>query len=442
MIVPLRTMLRAAKEGRYAVIAPDFPSLAIARLLIDAAEAARAPVLLSHAPSLKPGVDLRHYRAFIQAVRAEADSSTAAVGLHLDHAERIEDIAEALQLGFTSVMIDASQSSWEENVRRTRQVVELARVFDVAVEAEIGHVGSSGTANEAGQPGGASLLTDPAQAAEFAHLTGVDALAVSIGTIHGAYKGQPHLDFERLEVIRDCVEVPLVLHGGSGTGEDNLRRAVRLGICKINVWSDLMTAIQHGSDPAPAGGYRSPNDLFAEQRSALEKTLHWYFQVSDSAGKSAARNEDVIERVKQRFESGYACSESIFMSFAEEEGFSSDTVQLVLSLFGGGICRQGKTCGIVTGGVALLAQRYSHINPAARLIRDHARATGVDFVEWFEREFGSSDCQTLTCCDFTQEDELRRFAAEQIKNRVCMPIIQATARRLIEIREAQKSSNN
>lgn len=434
MIIPLQTMLKAAQQGRYAVIAPDFSSLAVASLLIDAAEKAGAPVLLSHAPSLKPSVDLRHYRAFIQAVRAEAEGSATAVGLHLDHAERIEDIDEALRLGFTSVMIDASQSSWDENVRRTRQVVELARVYGIAVEAEIGHVGSAGAASEAGETAGNSLLTDPAQAAEFARLTGVDALAVSIGTIHGAYQGEPRLDFERLQAIRSRVAAPLVLHGGSGTGEENLRKAVRMGICKINLWSDLMTAMQHGSAAAPAGGYRNPNDLLAEQRAALEKTLNWYFQVSGSAGQSAIRNQDVVERVKQRFENGFTCSESIFLSFAEEEGFSSDAVQLVLSLFGGGICRQGKTCGIVTGSLAVLAQRCSHVNPAAHEPRQHARTTGIDFMQWFEREFGSTDCRALTCCDLSQADEYQRFTSENIKSLVCMPIIQAAARRLIELR--------
>jgi len=438
LIIPFPSMLKAARENRYAVIAPDFPSLSVARQIIDAAEAAQAPVLLSHAPSLRPGVDLRHYRAFIQAVRAEAESSTTAVGLHLDHAEQFEDIAEALQIGFTSVMIDASQASWNENVSRTQRVVELARRYGAAVEAEIGHVGVSGTGKNE-EPGGTSQLTDPDQAAEFARLTGIDALAVSIGTIHGAYRGEPKLDFQRLAAICDRVEVPLVLHGGSGTGEANLRKAVQLGICKINVWSDLMTAIQHGSKPAPAGTYRSPNELFAEQRQALDTTLNWYFAVSGSAGKSSTRISDVIERVKHRFESGYACSESIFTAFSEEEGFSSDTAQLILSLFGGGICRQGKTCGIVTGSLAVLAQRYSHISPAAYEIRSRARTIGDDFIKWFEQEFGSTECRVLTCLDFTQPDEYSRFQKENVKEQVCMPIIRAAARRLVEIRDEQRS---
>jgi fructose-bisphosphate aldolase, class II len=437
LIVPLSSMLSDAEAGGYAVIAPDFPSLSIARLLIDTAEKSKAPVLLSHAPSLKPSVDLRQYRSFIQAVRAEAESSTTAVGLHLDHAERIEDILEAIKIGYTSVMIDASQAPWEENIARTRQVVEMAKAYGVAVEAEIGHVGvSSSEASETAEPAGTSFMTDPDQAAQFARLTGVDALAVSIGTIHGAYRGEPHLDFERLAAIRACVNVPLVLHGGSGTGADNLREVVRLGIRKINVWSDLMTAVQNASEPAPIGSYRSPNDLYAEQRDALENSLSWYFEVSGSTGKSALRDEDVAARVKHRFEAGYACSESIFMAFAEEEGFSSDAVQLVLSLFGGGICRQGKTCGIVTGALAVLALRSSHVNPAAKEARLHARNNGADFMHWFEQQYGSTDCQTLTCVDFNQPDSSRRFQNEQVKERVCLPLIEAAAHRLVELRSA------
>jgi ketose-bisphosphate aldolase/C_GCAxxG_C_C family probable redox protein len=436
LIVPFPFMLKAAQAGNYAVIAPDFHSLSMARLLIDTAEAERAPVLLSHAPSLKPSVDLRQYRSFIGAVRAEAESSTTAVGLHLDHAERYEDIVEAIELGYTSVMIDASQAPWEENIAITRKVVELAKRYGVAVEAEIGHVGvSDGGTSETEEPSGTSFLTNPDQAAEFARLTGVDALAVSIGTVHGSYKGEPHLDFERLAAIRECVEVPLVLHGGSGTGEDNLRRAVQLGIRKINVWSDTMTAIQNGSAPAPQGAYRSPNDLFAEQSSAIGEVLGWYFKVSGSTGQSAQRPLDVVERVKQRFLEGYSCSESIFMGLAEEEGFASDAVQLALSLFGGGICRQGKTCGIVTGGLAVLAARYSHVNPAAKDARLRARVKGEEYMRWFEELSGSTDCSTLTCIDFHQPDSGDRFRNEQVKDRVCLPLIEAAARRLIEIRE-------
>jgi ketose-bisphosphate aldolase/C_GCAxxG_C_C family probable redox protein len=436
LIVSLIPMLRAAETGKYAVIAPDFHSLAMARLLIDTAEAVGAPILLSHAPSLKPSADLRQYRSFIQTVRSEAESSSTAVGLHLDHAEQFEDVVEAIKLGFTSVMIDASQASWEENIFRTKKVVEFAKSYGVAVEAEIGHVGvSEGEASETGQAGGTGYLTNPQQAAEFARLTGVDALAISIGTVHGSYKGKPHLDFERLAAIRDCVEVPLVLHGGSGTGEANLRQAIQLGIRKINVWSDLMTAIQHESAPATAGGYRSPNDLFAEQRCALQRELGWYFQVSGSAGQSIQRSNDVAARVKQRFQNGYSCSESIFMAFAEEEGYASDAVQLALSLFGGGLCGQGKTCGIVTGALAVLASRYSHVNPTAKETRTFAKLKGREFMFWFEQRAGSTDCKTLTCIDYTGTDGSPLAKDKLATEQVCLPLIEAAAHRLVEIKE-------
>jgi fructose-bisphosphate aldolase, class II len=433
LIVPLSSMLNAAQTGGYAVIAPDFPTLYMARLLIDTAEAARAPVLLSHAPSLRPSVDLRQYRAFVQAVRAEAESSSTAVGLHLDHAERFEDIIEAVDLGFTSVMIDASQASWEENVSRTRRVVELARAYDVAVEAEIGHVGAAGSGTgETGEPGGNSLMTDPDQASEFVRLTGVDALAISIGTIHGAYTGEPRLDFGRLAAIRDRVSVPLVLHGGSGTGEANLKEVVRLGIRKINLWSDLMVAIQNASAPAAQGSFRNPNELAAEQRAALAETLNKYFRISGSTGQSEQRPGDVIERVRQRFRSGYACSEAIFTAFAEEEGFASDAVQLTLSLFGGGICNQGKTCGVITGALAVLAQRHSHVNPKALEARISAQSAGIEFMRWFESKFGANNCEALTCVNFNHPDGYSRFLSENVMDRVCMPMIEAAARRLAE----------
>jgi C_GCAxxG_C_C family probable redox protein len=122
------------------------------------------------------------------------------------------------------------------------------------------------------------------------------------------------------------------------------------------------------------------------------------------------------------------------MGFAEEEDLSSDAVQMVLSLFGGGICSQGKTCGIVTGALAVLALRSSHVNPAAKEARLRARNSGADFMRWFEQQYGSSDCQTLTCVDFDQPGASRRFQNEQVKERVCLPLIEAAARRLVEQR--------
>ena len=165
----------------------------------------------------------------------------------------------------------------------TRQVVEVAHKAGVSVEAEIGHVGS----NKDNLDGRAFAndLTDPDQAANFAGQTGIDALAVSIGTLHGAYKGTPHIDFQRLSDIRACVHVPLVLHGGSGTGDENIRRSVAGGICKINVFTDIikpyLKATKSGINPLKNGG---PGYY---QLAAVDEILKGYFEMSGSLGRAS-----------------------------------------------------------------------------------------------------------------------------------------------------------
>ncbi len=241
MIVSLQKMLAAAERGNYAVIAPDFPDLMVVQLLIEQAERLKAPLLLSFAPGLKYDMSTRQYARFIRIVREEAQMASVPLGLHLDHAFAMEDIREAIDLGFTSVMIDASREAWQVNVERTKQVVEIAHAVGVAVEFELGHVAVGGSYEaQEDQQDQQGWLTEPAQAVDFVKQTGVDTLAVAIGTIHGTYTGEPKLDFSRLEIINRMVDVPLVLHGASGTGPEKSKKAVSLGIRKINVFSELI----------------------------------------------------------------------------------------------------------------------------------------------------------------------------------------------------------
>jgi fructose/tagatose bisphosphate aldolase len=179
-------------------------------------------------------------------------------------------------------MIDASIYDFDMNLELTRRVVHAAHKAGVNAEAEIGHVAANKD-----NPDSRALaddLTDPDQAASFAVQAGVDALAVSIGTLHGAYKGTPHIDFQRLAAIRACVQVPLVLHGGSGTGDENLRRAVAGGICKINVFTDIikpyLKATKSGINPLKKGG---PG---YHQLAAVDEVLRGYFEISGSLGRA------------------------------------------------------------------------------------------------------------------------------------------------------------
>ena len=175
-------------------------------------------------------------------IKKLAEEAKVPVALNHDHGQDLDFIIKCIQDGFSSVMIDASSFPFEENVHRTSTIVKLAHPHNICVEAELGHVGQAAE----GDNSKADLYTDPEQAKKFVELTGVDALAVAVGTAHGSYpKGYvPKLDFERLALLKKTLDMPLVLHGGSGSGEENIRKAVACGINKINVCTDVFKVAQ------------------------------------------------------------------------------------------------------------------------------------------------------------------------------------------------------
>ena len=211
MLVSTQDMLRRAWEGGYAIPSPDFLDSNSARAYCQVAGELKAPLILSFAE-----VHLEHLALdeAAQLGRFYAERFDAPIALHLDHGVTFPVIEEAIARGFTSVMIDASGEELAENIRRTRAVVELAHARGVAVEAEIGHVGTEEEGNDHALS--ENVYTEVAAAEELVRATGVDSLAVSIGTKHGAYKGEPHINFERLAELNDALGIPLVLHGGSG----------------------------------------------------------------------------------------------------------------------------------------------------------------------------------------------------------------------------------
>lgn len=238
MLVNMKEMLKTAKEEGYGVIATDAWNSTSLKAMVEIAEETKSPIILSLAEVHLPYFSLREMADLAKLYTKDV---SVPVALHFDHGMTFDEIIKAIHAGFTSVMIDASACEYEENVRRTKEIVKIAHAVNVSVEAEIGHVGG---AEGGGDDGNDSLLTDPAEAARFVEETGVDCLAVSVGTAHGLYQGIPKLDFERLAEIAQAVEVPLVLHGGSGSGDENLRKAVELGISKVNVFSDMLKAIE------------------------------------------------------------------------------------------------------------------------------------------------------------------------------------------------------
>jgi len=207
------------------------------------AETERSPVILG---ALEPDIAGAGLEYWFAAAKLAAEKASTPVCIHLDHAVAMAQIKRVVDIGFSSVMLDASAEEFEENIRRTKEACLAVRKLGVSVEAELGHVGDgiagSGESAAAGHQGTEGTLTEPAKVAEFVERTGVDALAVAIGTAHGVYITAPELDIPRMKRINELSPVPLVLHGGSGTPEDQLRNAIANGISKINIYSELLHA--------------------------------------------------------------------------------------------------------------------------------------------------------------------------------------------------------
>lgn len=233
MLVNMTDILRKSREGKYGVVAPNICNEDSARAAIEVAEEKWAPVILDLIFNVSPDIPL-----LASLVRKMAEKATVPVALNLDHGATFEHAIIAIRSGFSSIMVDRSSLPYEENVAEVAQLVKIAHAVGVSVEAELGHVGSGENYDVDRNAG----LTDPAQARDYVERTGVDALAVAIGTAHGKYVGTPHLDFDLLDAIYREVEVPLVLHGGSGSGDENLARATRSGITKVNIGTDLFQA--------------------------------------------------------------------------------------------------------------------------------------------------------------------------------------------------------
>ncbi|WIL20136.1 class II fructose-bisphosphate aldolase [Geothrix sp.] len=235
--LPMREKLLEARDRRTALLATNFYNAETLRGILEAAAELRQPVILQLTRSsidyLGLGLALAMGRAAIEQYGVEG-------WIHLDHATSLDLVERCLEAGFDSVMIDASEADFAQNVALTRKAVELARKTGANVEAELGFVAKLGQEADSGG------MTDPDEAARFVHETGVDSLAVAIGTAHGFYKATPCLDLERLAAIQARTGVPLVLHGGSGVDETAIRAAVARGICKVNVATETKDAFVRG----------------------------------------------------------------------------------------------------------------------------------------------------------------------------------------------------
>lgn len=230
MIIPMHQLLKEAKKGGYGVAAPNVFNRETIEACFLAAKELRAPIILDVA-----GVH-GIYECAELARFYERRYPEVPVAVNLDHGGPFEDIANAIRAGFSSVMIDRSQSSFEDNVKETAEIVKFAHACGISVEAELGHVGQAFEYDKTRDSG----LTRPEEAADFLAQTNVDCLAVAVGTSHGVYQGECKIDFPLLDTLAAQIEQPLVLHGGSGSGDDNLRKTIEHGIQKVNLNTDLV----------------------------------------------------------------------------------------------------------------------------------------------------------------------------------------------------------
>jgi len=237
---PMHTLLQRARAGGYALAAFECWNSDNVFAIAEASRDASTPVILQASPveygTMGGAVALKR----IADLYLDLTGATAA--LHLDHGTTLDQVRECVEAGFTSVMLDASRETLERNIELSAAAVAIAHPYGVSVEAELGHVGGSEGEIVDENPNAADHLTNVDDAERFVRETGIDCLAVAIGTVHGAYRGEPKIDLERLAAIADRVGVPLVLHGGSGTPPEKLRAAIGLGIAKINICTDIHIA--------------------------------------------------------------------------------------------------------------------------------------------------------------------------------------------------------
>ena len=280
MLVNMNDILLPAKEGNYGVGFFNAINVEMARAVIETAEELRAPVMVGTAEILLPTMELELVADYLIPM---AKRSSVSICVHYDHGLTFARCMEALRLGFTSVMYDCSTVSYEENVSRVAEMVKICHGMGVTVEAELGHVGDNTGAGKLEHP--EDYYTDPDTAVDFVKRTGADALAVAVGNAHGDYAFPPKLDFDRIDTISKKTNIPLVLHGGSGLADDDFRRAVKLGISKVNIFTDIDKAGKAGVEAGIAAGEKTMMGLIPYEISAMKKVVAEKIRLFGSEGK-------------------------------------------------------------------------------------------------------------------------------------------------------------
>lgn len=281
MLVNMNDILLPAKEGKYGVGFFNAVNVEMARAIIETAEELKAPVMIGTAEVLLPAMELDLVANYLIPM---AKKATVPVCVHYDHGLTFERCMQAVKLGFTSVMYDCSTAPYEENITKVAEMVKICHAMGVTVEAELGHVGDNAGSGKLTNP--EDYFTDPDTAVDYVKRTGVDSLAVAVGNAHGDYAFPPKLDFDRIQIISGKTNLPLVLHGGSGLADADFKNAVRLGVSKINIFTDIDKAGKAGVEAGIAAGERTMMGLIPYEIKAMKEVVAEKIKLFGSEGRA------------------------------------------------------------------------------------------------------------------------------------------------------------
>ena len=278
MLVNMKDMLNKARDEHYGVAFFNAVNIEMARAVIETAEELGAPVIVGTAEVLLPAMDLVHVAKYLMPMAKEA---SVPVAVHYDHGLTFERCMEALRLGFTSIMYDCSTLGYEENLARVEEMARICHGMGATIEGELGHVGDNAGSGKLENP--SDYYTDPDLALDFVQRTGIDALAVAVGNAHGDYAFPPKLDFDRIEAISQKTGIPLVLHGGSGLSDSDFKTAVKLGISKINIFTDIDKAGKRGIEKGLSAGAKTMMELMPYETDEMKKVVREKISLFGSA---------------------------------------------------------------------------------------------------------------------------------------------------------------
>jgi fructose-bisphosphate aldolase class II len=282
-LVSMVELLEKAQQGHYAVGAFNCNNMEIVQAIVAAAEAEKAPVIIQASQGAIKYAGIEYISAL---TKIAAEKASVPIALHLDHGTSFAQVMQCARNGFSSVMIDGSKLSLDDNIALTNKVIEAVRPLGLSVEAELGKIG--GTEDDITVSEREALFTDPAEAERFVQATKVDALAIAIGTAHGQYKGIPKLDFDRLTQIRERISTPIVLHGSSGVPDDALREAISRGVCKVNIDTNIREAFVRAARVVLDSNPKEidPRKMLGPAREAATAIIREKIQVFGSNGKA------------------------------------------------------------------------------------------------------------------------------------------------------------